>query len=291
VAEVVAGHEGGGEDAPEGEVCAGLGKREPVAADFHHVGVVPVIGAGVLGEAVGALRVGDEVVLQIEDLLPSHLPAFLAVVGVVDVAGGAPEVADVGGPFPGLGAAPFADAQDHRASGCVDAVSDALVGVLRVGGAGAAPIVFEVVDAPGRKGAGILELVAPAAGIAAAGERAGARVDAELEAVGMEVIGEGFHAARKLGGIGDEVALRVALFERPGVVDDEVVVAGVAHAIFDHGFGGFADDAFVDVAGEGVPAVPAHGWGGREAGELLGQGDRSQAEEKTEEFFHEVEGW
>ncbi len=287
VAHVVAGHEWCGKEAPEAEVGAGLGEGEAFAADFEHVGVVPVAGAGVLADAV-VLAVGglDEGVLEVENSFPAAFPALDAVVAGVDVAGGSPEVADVFGPFPWFAAAPFADAEDDGAFGGEEGVAHGGVGFALIACGGVAPVVFEVVDAPGGEEEGVLIFVALAAGVAAAGFGAGAAVDAEFEAAGVEEIAEGFHAGGELGWVWHEVPVGVAFFEGPAVVEDDVGVAGVAHAVCHHGVGGLHDEHFVDVFREGIPGVEAHRWSEGEAFELLGEGGHGEAQEEAEEFFH-----
>lgn len=173
VRDVVAGHEGRGEHAPEGKMRARLGEREAAVADFKHVGIVPVAGTGELVEAVGA-DVVDKTVLEIEEPLPAGFPAFATIVGVVDVTGGAPEMADVGGPLPRLVLAPLADRKNHRPAGGEERVAHARVGIPGVRVAMVAPVVFQIVDAPRGEEPRVLELVAPTAGIIAAGARAGA---------------------------------------------------------------------------------------------------------------------
>lgn len=86
--------------------------------------------------------------LEIEDDLPAAFPALRAVVAVGDVAGGAPEVPDILGPLPGFAAAPFADAEDDGAFGGVEGIVYGGVVLLRVAGAGGAPVVLDVGDAP-----------------------------------------------------------------------------------------------------------------------------------------------
>ena len=99
--EVVAGQERRGEHGPEGHVGAVFVEGELAVADLEHVGVVPVAGGGVLGEA--GLAEAD----------PGH-----AVVAGVDVVGGAPEVgADRRAPLPYGVAAVLAEAVDDGAAG------------------------------------------------------------------------------------------------------------------------------------------------------------------------------
>src|SRR2546427_10861707 len=96
-----------------------------------------------------------------------------------DVAGGPPQVADLGRPFPRLVRPPFADAEHDRPAGFSQRV--AKLGVLRgrVDPLRVTPVFLHVVHAPGGEGAGILLLVSgsrrpPLAGV---GSRGG--VDAE----------------------------------------------------------------------------------------------------------------
>src|SRR5208337_3785942 len=121
----------------------------------------------------------------------------------------------------------------------------------------AAPIVLQIVDAPFCPGFGILFFVAIGGFIAGAGSGAGAGIDAEFEALGMDVIGQGLHIGKFF--VREDVAVfiaaghpgaidRAALF--PGVVDIDIDVSGVGHA---------ANRLVIDAAGELVPTVPAHG--------------------------------
>jgi len=90
---------------------------------------------------------------------------------------------------------------------------------------------------------------------------AGVGIDAKLQALAMNEIGQRLDAGRKVFRIGNDVAFVVAR-ELPAVVDDDVLVAGIFHAGLHHGVGGLAKKIFVDVTLEFVPAVPAHGWSG-----------------------------
>src|SRR6185295_2556778 len=73
----------------------------------------------------------------------------------------------------------------------------------------------------------------------------------------MNVICEGFHAGRKAFWIGQDVALCVAI-DLPAVVDDEIDVAGIAHAARHHGIGHRLYQILADVAGKLIPTVPTH---------------------------------
>src|SRR4029079_18088632 len=91
-----------------------------------------------------------------------------------------------------------------------------------------------------------------------AGLGSGRGVDAELEALGVDVVGECFHVGEF--GIGGEDAAGVAL-AFPSVIDVDVDVASVFHARGDDLVGGVANVFIGDFAGQVVPAVPAHGRG------------------------------
>ena len=110
-------------------------------------------------------------------------------------------------PLPDAVPAVLAETVDHGASGFDDGLMHFLVGGAHhlvlfggvVGGllahvvAEAAEVVLEVVDAPGGVGVGVLLLVAERAFESGAGFGARGGVDAELEAFGVDVVGEGFH--------------------------------------------------------------------------------------------------
>lgn len=144
--------------------------------------------------------------------------------------------------------------------------------LLVAGTAGGTPVVLEVVDAPRGERGGVLRLVPPAARrarIGTAGLRAGAvtrhLVDAELQALAVDVVPEGLHPARELGRVGPQVARPVALRVEPAVVDHHVPVAGLSHARAHHRVGGLADLRLGHSAAEAVPAVPAQRWSERRA--------------------------
>ena len=228
---------------------------EFAVADFEHVGIVPMAGAGV----------GFEALLLAEDGVD-------AVPVGIDVAGGAPEVAaERGRPLPHGVPAVLAEREDDGAAGGLEGFAHFVVGghheahllglvvgrlLLHDRGDEAAEVVFEVVDAPGGVDFGVLLLVAERAVVAGAGFGAGAGVDADLEALGVDVVGEGFHVREF--GVGMQFAAGVAL-AFPGVVDVDVDVAGVFHAGGDELVGGVADVLVGDLADEVVPTIPAHG--------------------------------
>src|SRR6266849_4459794 len=205
-------------------------------ADFQHVRVVPVAGAGEFFQPI--LREADE----------RH-----AVVFVRDVAGGAPEITGARSPGPRSFHAPVADAEDDGAAGLRDGIAE-----FRVlhGGFQAfriAPVNFDVVHAPRSVGLDVLRFVLVAAGTLFAGHAAGVGVHAELQSFGVHVIGERLHA------VGEAL----------GVDDVDELVADVFHAGADHGVGHLADQFVTDVAAELVPTVPAHGRCGGHGGSCL----------------------
>ena len=124
---------------------------------------------------------------------------------------------------------------------------------------------------------GVLLLVAEAAFVTAAGLGAGAGVDAELEALGVDVVAEGLHVGEAVVGVEDALGVALAL---PGVVEVDVDVAGVLHAGGDELVGGAADVGVGDVVGEVVPTVPAHRRG-LLGGFLLGVERRAKKDERT----------
>ena len=71
-----------------------------------------------------------------------------------------------------------------------------------------APVQLEVIHAPGSIGKRILELVPTRPGTALAGLPAGVGVDAELQALGMNVVGQRLDAVGETVGIGDDGAVR-----------------------------------------------------------------------------------
>src|ERR671920_412052 len=115
-------------------------------------------------------------------LLPRPV-VFHAVEAVVYVARRPPEVSYLLAPHPGLVRAPLADAQDHRASGCVEGVAHRQVSALCLQALRVAPVVLQIIDAPTGVRLRVLKLSAAAARSAAAGLPARVRVDAELQAL------------------------------------------------------------------------------------------------------------
>src|SRR5208337_1613448 len=130
-AHVVAGQQRRGEDGPEAHVGAVFVGGHAAVADLQHVRIVPVSGAGVFRDR--GLRIDN---------------FHHALVGVVDIAGGAPQIAaDERSPLPHVGAAVLAEAVDDGAIGGAQRVAHLLVHGAH-GGVGikarcAAPVVLK----------------------------------------------------------------------------------------------------------------------------------------------------
>ena len=233
--------------------------------------------------------------LRVQDSLPAHRPFLLTVVTVGDVAGGAPEVADIRRPLPRLVLAPFAETEHDRPAGGVQCVAHRLVGFARIRGAVVAPVVFQIIDAPRGVQPGVLKFVTAPAGIAAAGFSAGAIVDAELEAPGVQKVAQRLQAAGKFRRIGNEIAVSVPLFGHPAIVEHDVGVTRVAHAARDQHLGGLVHQRLVDVRGKRVPGVPTHRRSRCQAGEFLGQRrggeQQQQAQDSRQRMRQRILRW
>src|SRR6267378_3278273 len=94
-----------------------------------------------------------------------------------------------------------------------------------------------------------------AALVSGAGVGTGGRVDANFQPFAVDVIGQSFHVREFL--VGGDVAASIAA-GFPGVVDVDVDIAGVFHAIGGHGVGHSANGGVVDASGKLIPTVPAH---------------------------------
>src|SRR5450432_1666161 len=164
VADVVAGQQRRGQQAPQAHVGLVFDVGHAAVADLQHVGVVPVADAGVL------LAAGLELEADVVHGLPT----------VVDVAGGAPQIAaDFVAPLANIQVAVLAKAVDNGAAGVRQRIPHLGVGgghgglAVVVNLRGAAPVVLQIVDAPGGVSLGILLFVLVAAFVIGAGPRAG----------------------------------------------------------------------------------------------------------------------
>jgi len=244
--EVVAGHERRGHDRPQREMGLVLVEGHAAVADLEHVGIVPAAGPG----RRGVPGVGPD---DPDDALPV----------VADVGRRPPELADAPGPLPGVIAAPLADAQDDRPAGPAQGVAEAGVFGGGVEVIAVAPVDLDVIDPPLGVGHGVDVEEALGGRAAGAGLRPDIGIEAEQQAPGVDVVGQGLHAAGELDRVGDDPSVGAPV-DLPAVVDDQVLVSGVAHAGLDHGVGRLADQGLVDVATELVPGVETHGRHGRQ---------------------------
>ncbi len=189
----------------------------------------------------------------------------LAVPAVLNVGCCAPQVSDGACPQPGLGGAPFADAEDDRSARGFECFAHEGVGGFAVLiWKRIAPVFLQIIDSPGGVLSRILVLVADAARPLGAGHRADVGVDSELQALGMNVVGQCLDAGGELLRVDDDVAFGIAA-GLPAVIDDDVLISCVLHTVGGHLVGCLAHDLLVQTfAGKFVPAVPPHRRGSRQ---------------------------
>ena len=147
---IVAGDKRRGENAPQTEVRFAFGVSQARVADFQHVGIVPMAGAGKRFEAG----------LQIQYVREAHAAPITATVpAILNVAGSAPEVANIRAPEPRLALPPFTDAEHDGPAGLPQRVAHAGIrlfgGFIRM----VAPVIFQIVHAPGGVGARVLNFM------------------------------------------------------------------------------------------------------------------------------------
>jgi hypothetical protein len=188
-ADVIAGNERRGEHGPHGEMRLVLRLGQAGVSDLQHVGVVPAVRPGVLRQRRQ----------QVDDLRDAEAaPLLLAVPARLDVASRPPEVPDALCPEPRLVGSPLAHAEHDGAAGGVERFPHRRVRDLRIDALVIAPVVLQVVHAPRRVLGGVLVLVAVAARPILAGARSGVRIDAELEALRVDVVGKRLHVGESL---------------------------------------------------------------------------------------------
>ena len=98
-----------------------------------------------------------------------------------------------------------------------------------------AQVVLQVIDPPRGVGVGVLLLVTKRPLEMGAGLRSRRGIDADLQPLGMNVVGQSLHVGELL--VGLDVSLRVAL-AFPGVVDVDIGVPSRRHAGGDQRIGG-----------------------------------------------------
>ena len=232
-ADVAADHERGASHDPHGHVRLVFEERHACAADLplafetddEHVEVVPAADAAV---RVDILRDVDG------DVDADGAPGVHVDVHprVEHVARDAPHVtADLFAPQMRSLIAPFAQrvkeltprVAERFAHARVAFDGDGLIEERRV-----TVVVFEEVDAPRCPELCVLIFEAETARVARAGHLCRIGVDAELEAFLVDIICQRFDAVGEFFGVGDEIAVAVAMiFDRPAIVNDDVVVAAV----------------------------------------------------------------
>lgn len=154
-----------------------------------------------------------------------------------------PRVAVVGAPGPDVVPPPVAQVEVHLfyGLGADDGVAHGRVPRAAVAGGrvaglrarvlvagGVAVVVFPEVDAPGGELRDVGLFAAFGAGVAGAGLLAGAAVEAEFEAEGVDLVDDGLDSVGPFAGVGDELAGGVAGFGGPAVVDVYVWGRGVS---------------------------------------------------------------
>ena len=162
-------------------------------------------------------------------------------------------------PFLTLTLSPFADAEHDVAPRLLQCVSHCAVALAcrcavfrRV-----AVVILQIVDAPRGEGACVLLLKAQACCPSATSELRCIRVDAELQSLRVNIVGERLYARRELLRVGYDVVLSVAS-ALPEVIDEDIFVAGIAKSAFDHSVGCLAYELLVDVSLKEVPCHPTH---------------------------------
>ena len=253
IADITADHQGRAEECPSREMGAvfdiGTACKTYVALTAHtddkHIHIVEA-----------ALTVGGEIFLLLVQELLNRGPA------VVDVAGRAPEVrTGLLDPFVGLIVTPRAGGEADIASAVCQSQAHTLVKeVTLLLHRLEAIVVFKIVDTPRSEGFGIDEFVFEGGGVAGTGKVSRAGIHTEFKTLGMDVIGNVFHAVGELYMVGHQAAVFVTLHFCPAVVDNEVFIARVEKSVCDERVCGFHDQCLVDISAKGVPRVPAEGW-------------------------------
>ena len=213
----------------------------------------------------------------------------------VDVAGGAPAVADARAPGPHVLLAPVAQAVQDRPAGRGQGVAHGGVAGLRGHTVVVAVVVLQVVHAPRGERLGVGGLMAEAAGVPGTGRGARVLVDAQLQAEGVHIVRGALDAVGELGGVRNQPAGGVTGVRHPAVVDVDVGVARSLHAVGVHGLRGGLDQRLGDVAAVGVPVVEAHlrgqrqavaqrrgGWGRAQGHQREAEGQEERGEDQRE---------
>ena len=228
-------------EGPEREVSDVFLSPHTTVTDLEHIGIVPATGTSASPKRLVLIEEVDE-----------GTPA------IRDIASGSPGVTSETSPLGGIVDTPLAHGEEHGSVGLLEGVGHGGVSDLRDAAVGVAVIVLEVVDTPGGVGVDIDLLVTEGTGSASTGLVAGIGVETELEALGVDVVGESLHAGGEtLRIFDDNVGLWVTV-DLPAVVEVEVLVAELEESLLDHGIGGVSGELLGNVAAELVPGVETH---------------------------------
>src|SRR4051794_33282987 len=150
-----------------------LDRRHSAIAHLQHVSIVPVAGT----------RKWPQWLVQIDDVRHWGRPVVSLVVrreAVPDVSGRTPQIRTVLCPQPRLRRTPLAHGKDDRPAARAKRISHDCISFLSAAVAGAAPIIFKVIDAPTGIGESILVFVALATGTSSASQSSGVGIDAKF---------------------------------------------------------------------------------------------------------------
>ena len=228
-------------ESPEGEVSDVLVVGHTTVTDLEHIGIVPATGTSASPKRLVLIEEVDE-----------GTPA------IGNITSGSPRVTSETSPLGGIVDTPLAHGEEHGSVGLLEGVGHGGVSDLGVAAVGVAVIVLEVVDTPGGVGVGIDLLVTEGTGSASAGLVAGIGVETELEALGVDVVGESLHARGEgLGVFNDDVSVVITV-NLPAVIEVEVLVAELEESLLDHDISSILGELLGNVAAELVPGVETH---------------------------------
>ena len=120
-----------------------------------------------------------------------------------------------------------------------------------------AVVIFQIVDTPRSKGAGILLLETITGCPSTAGKLGGIRIDTQLQSLGVNIVGKRLDTIREFLRVWNDVIMAVTT-SLPQVIYKDVFVTGIAETVFYHGIGSFLDQLFTDVTFKEVPCHPSH---------------------------------
>ena len=83
---------------------------------------------------------------------------------------------------------------------------------------------------------------------------------AKLQSFAVNILAEGFHAAREFVWICHQFPVTVTFVSHPSIIENKVRIARVAHAGLNHCVGNPSYLLLVDVSLESVPTIPSHWW-------------------------------